>query len=125
MTDEFRIHRLIEEVLDSGRTAEEVCAECPELLPVVETRLRQIRRVEHELDALFPSSSRQTSGAMRPATYNNDQLAEIRNKRISSPPVDRLRGVAKWRRGRPVAVALVLLLVALCVMLFGAIFVWQ
>ena len=54
MTDEIRIRELLEKVLESGRTPEEVCAELPELLPVIRRRLRQIRRVEQEVWAIFP-----------------------------------------------------------------------
>ena len=50
------------EVLDSGRTPEEVCAECPELLPVLRRRLRHIRRVERGLQMLFPSSAAEHAG---------------------------------------------------------------
>src|SRR4030095_13172409 len=34
---------------------EEVCGSCAELLPVVRERLRQMRRLEAEVDALFPN----------------------------------------------------------------------
>jgi serine/threonine-protein kinase len=54
MADDPRIEQLLEELLDSNATPEQVCATCPELLPVVRQRWRQIRRVEADLDALFP-----------------------------------------------------------------------
>jgi serine/threonine-protein kinase len=54
MTDDPRVQQLLEELLDSQATPEEVCASCPELLPVVRDRWRQMGRVLAGLDALFP-----------------------------------------------------------------------
>jgi serine/threonine-protein kinase len=54
MTDDPRGQRLLDELLDAQATPEEVCAPCPELLPVVGERWRQMRRVRADLDALFP-----------------------------------------------------------------------
>ena len=39
MTDDPRVQQLLDELLDSQATPEEVCAPCPELLPVVRKRL--------------------------------------------------------------------------------------
>jgi serine/threonine-protein kinase len=47
---------LLEEILDSERTPEEVCRDCPELLPQLLAELRHIRAVEGQLAALFPES---------------------------------------------------------------------
>jgi serine/threonine-protein kinase len=52
-----RVERLLDELLDSNSTPEQVCADCPELLPQVRTHWRQIRWVNAELNALFPGSS--------------------------------------------------------------------
>ena len=38
--------QLLEEILDSGRTPEEVCRDCPELLPEVRRRWQAFRRVD-------------------------------------------------------------------------------
>jgi serine/threonine-protein kinase len=54
MTDDPRVEQLLDELLDSDATPEEVCGSCPELLPVVRDRWRQMRRVQADLDALFP-----------------------------------------------------------------------
>lgn len=51
-----RVLDLVQEVLDSKRTPEEVCAECPELLPAVKREWRQACRVDSELAAMFPAS---------------------------------------------------------------------
>ncbi len=55
MADEPRVQQLLDEILDSGWTPEEVCGACPELLPEVRRRWQQVRAVEAGLDALFPT----------------------------------------------------------------------
>jgi tetratricopeptide (TPR) repeat protein len=55
MIDEPRVQELLDELLDRWTTPEDVCGDsCPELLPVVRERWRQIRRAQAELDAIFP-----------------------------------------------------------------------
>src|SRR4051812_18815550 len=56
MAAESRVQELLDEISDSGRTPEEVCTACPELLPEVRRRWQQMRIVEAELDAMFPAS---------------------------------------------------------------------
>ena len=56
MADDPRVQRLLDEICDSGCTPEEVCGDCPELLPEVRRRWLQMRIVEAELDALFPAA---------------------------------------------------------------------
>jgi serine/threonine-protein kinase len=60
MTDDPRLQQLLDELLDSQATPEEVCGSCPELLPVVRQRWRQMRRLCAELDVLFPPSGEST-----------------------------------------------------------------
>jgi serine/threonine-protein kinase len=55
MNDEPLVQRLLDEILDSDRTPEEVCRDCPELLTKVRKRWLQMRRVNAELEALFPT----------------------------------------------------------------------
>jgi serine/threonine-protein kinase len=55
MADEARVQHLLDEILDSERTPEEVCDHCPELLPEVRKRWQQMRMVEAQLNALFPT----------------------------------------------------------------------
>jgi serine/threonine-protein kinase len=54
MTDDPRVQRLLDELLDAQTTPEWVCRSCPELLPVVRERWRQMRHLRADLDALFP-----------------------------------------------------------------------
>src|SRR3954468_1435058 len=56
MAAESLMQQLLDEICDSGRTPEEVCAACPELLPEVRRRWLQVRAVEAQLDALFPAA---------------------------------------------------------------------
>ena len=56
MAEESLVEQLLDEITESGRTPEEVCDTHPELLSEVRRRWRQMRAVEAELDALFPTS---------------------------------------------------------------------
>jgi serine/threonine-protein kinase len=71
MSEESRVQQLLDEILDSERTPEEVCADCPELLAEVRKRWKQIRIMEAELDAMFPTP-RPDCGADTPAPWNPD-----------------------------------------------------
>ncbi len=65
MPDDPRVQELLDELLDSHATPEDVCGSCVELLPVVRARWRQMCRARAELDALFPPAL--DPGASRPA----------------------------------------------------------
>jgi serine/threonine-protein kinase len=52
--DDPRVQQLLNQLLDSQATPEEVCDTCPELLPEVRDRWLQMRRLRDDLDALFP-----------------------------------------------------------------------
>jgi hypothetical protein len=54
MTDDPRVQQLIDELIASSTTPEEVCQSCPELLPEVRRKWRRVRRLSDDLDALFP-----------------------------------------------------------------------
>jgi serine/threonine-protein kinase len=69
MADDPRVRRLLDEVLDAERTPEEVCAACPELLPEVRRRWRQMRVAAAELEALFPTPA-PDPGADTPAPWH-------------------------------------------------------
>jgi serine/threonine-protein kinase len=56
MSDDPRVQQLLDALHDSDATPEEVCRSCPELLPVVRHRWRQVCRLRADLDALFPPS---------------------------------------------------------------------
>ncbi|HEV3263756.1 MAG TPA: serine/threonine-protein kinase, partial [Gemmataceae bacterium] len=73
MADESQVQQLIDEVFDSERTPEEVCSDCPDLLLEVRQRWQQMRHVEAELDAMFPTPgpnpNADTPAPLHPGTY--------------------------------------------------------
>ncbi len=78
MTDERRIWELVQEVLDTNKPPEEVCADCPELLWEVQERWKQVRRVDSQLEALFPSSDSSSHSAINKRRFHLDgQLPAI------------------------------------------------
>ena len=54
MSDDPRIQPLLDSLLTSQATPEYVCASCPELLPQVRKRWREMCYLRDELDAMFP-----------------------------------------------------------------------
>jgi serine/threonine-protein kinase len=59
---------LLEEMLDSGKTPEEVCRDCPELLPEVRQRWQAFRRIDAHVVALLPGLRTPTdAGVIAPA----------------------------------------------------------
>ena len=56
MPGELQVQGLLEEILESDRTPEEVCQDCPELLNAVRDRLRRVRALEAQVDSMFPTS---------------------------------------------------------------------
>lgn len=55
MPDDRRIEALVEEIIDSGRSPEEVCRDCPELLPAVRDKLRRLLAFQDDVEAMFPT----------------------------------------------------------------------
>ena len=62
MSDDTRIRQLVEEILESKRTPEEVCSDTPDLLPAVCKRLEQIQRLRNQLDEMFGDEDRTQDG---------------------------------------------------------------
>lgn len=63
MPDQSVLDDLLDELLDSGRTPEEVCEGRPELLPEVRLRWQRICDLRDELDAWLPPSNGGTADA--------------------------------------------------------------
>src|SRR5262245_38945270 len=55
MPDQKHIEELLEQILESGATPEGVCVGRPDLLDEVSCRWEQLRCVEAQVDALFPT----------------------------------------------------------------------
>ncbi len=68
MADDARVTELLEEMLDGGLTPEQVCRDCPELLPVVRQRWQQFARIDADFRALFPEpgAAPEAAGAETP-----------------------------------------------------------
>jgi tetratricopeptide (TPR) repeat protein/tRNA A-37 threonylcarbamoyl transferase component Bud32 len=60
MSGDPRVRSLVEEILETRRTPEDVCQACPELLPEVRDRLRRLRQLEAQVDSMFPTSGSAT-----------------------------------------------------------------
>src|SRR5262249_9685907 len=63
-----RVFGLLEEMLDSGRTPEEVCRDCPEFLPEVRQRWQELCRIDAEVGALLPEPGTLPHADARTAT---------------------------------------------------------
>ncbi|MDB5384870.1 MAG: pknB 3 [Planctomycetaceae bacterium] len=77
MSDEQRIQKLVEEILNSNRTEEEVCADDPELLRDVRERFQQCRSLQAEIDAIFPTSGALPPGAVGGSRQPAAELPQI------------------------------------------------
>src|SRR6185369_1408006 len=56
MASNPRVLELLEEMLNSSRTPEDVCLDCPELLPEVRRRWQSFCLIDEELAALLPDA---------------------------------------------------------------------
>jgi serine/threonine-protein kinase len=72
-----QVFDLLEEMLDSGKSPDEVCRDCPELLPEVQRRLRDFRRIDAELGALFPALPTPWDGVVTASVQPTDGLPQI------------------------------------------------
>ena len=52
MTDDPRLVQLLEDLLHSGGSPEEVCRACPKLLPEARAGLQRLRLLEDEVGAM-------------------------------------------------------------------------
>lgn len=84
MGDEDRILELVERVLDSHSTAEEVCADVPELLGPVRLRLERLRRIKGQIEDLFPSTVAATSVSSTQRTNGGTAFPQITGYEIET-----------------------------------------
>ena len=114
MPDDPRVDELLEELLESGVSPEEVCSECPELLPQVRLGWQRLRAVDAQLSALFPDSS-ESNGSGRP--YSSPaELPSIRGYDVQAVLGHGGMGIVykAWHLRLNRAVALKMLLVGGC-----------
>jgi eukaryotic-like serine/threonine-protein kinase len=78
------VSTLIEEMLDSGRTPEEVCRDCPELLPEVRRRWSAFRLVDGALAALFPGPETQPGADPIVAVSHPAELPQVPGYRVEA-----------------------------------------
>ena len=60
-----QVLELLEEMLDSGKTPEEVCRDCPNLLPEVRERWKAFCRIDPEVGAWYPEPEREVFELVR------------------------------------------------------------
>jgi serine/threonine-protein kinase len=95
MTEDRHVQQLLDELLDSQSTPEEVCDSCPELLPEVRARWRRMCRVRAELDALFPTPPE--PGARSAAlSREGTALPRIPGYEVEAVLGCRRRNVSRW-----------------------------
>src|SRR5262245_42830604 len=86
MADEARVEELLEELLDSGGTPEEVCRGCPELLAQVRAGWQRLRAVVAEVGAWFPQSTADSASpdGATPRPRPNPDLPPIRGYEVQA-----------------------------------------
>ena len=80
MSADPRVRSLLEEILESHRTPEEVCRACPELLPEVRHRLRRLRELQAQVDSLLPT----TGSATGPSAPLDGRCPQVRGYEVQA-----------------------------------------
>ncbi|MFO0873633.1 MAG: tetratricopeptide repeat protein [Phycisphaerales bacterium] len=87
MHTDSHVTELVNQVLDSGETPEEVCRNSPELLEKVRRRLAENRHVQEQLQAWFPLGDQPTPGEKLPPAADHrssDGLPELPGYEVMS-----------------------------------------
>src|SRR5215470_17078884 len=75
MASNPQVHRLLKEMLELGKTPEEVCRACPELLPEVRRRWRQFQLIDGQVRSLLPGlAPGPAAGATEPSAAGLPQV---------------------------------------------------
>jgi serine/threonine-protein kinase len=103
---------LLEEMLDSGKTPEEVCCDCPELLPEVRRRWRDFCRIDAQIEALLPEPATVKDGGAITPSPSATKLPHIAGYDVEALIGRGGMGVVYWARqirlDRPVAIKMML-----------------
>jgi serine/threonine-protein kinase len=75
MANDPRIDELLEELLETNGTPEDVCRDCPELLPHVRAAWQRVRMLRTEIGELFPDSNPSADGPDGAATLGPPHVA--------------------------------------------------
>ena len=86
MGKDDRIHQLLEELLSSDRSPEQICADDPDLLLEVRRRWKQCQQLESDLGVIFPSSAESKASSTRQRLLSRPvtELPEIDGYRVDS-----------------------------------------
>jgi serine/threonine-protein kinase len=70
MSGNPQVFELLEEMIVTGKTPEEICRDCPELLPEVCRRWQEFRRIDAEVGAWYPEpGTPPDAGALTPVPH--------------------------------------------------------
>jgi len=87
MAGDPRVLGLLEEMLDAGKTPEEVCRGCPELLAEVRERWREFRLIDAAVVELLPGlRTTPGDGAVTPAPPAAALPAHVNSAPTQCPP---------------------------------------
>lgn len=84
MSRDDRIGELLERILESDLSTEEACADCPELLDEVRTRLREVRAVEAQVELLFPTLAGNSALGFATLADDDGSLPSIRDHEVQA-----------------------------------------
>src|SRR5262249_37658623 len=74
MADDPRVDELLEELLETNGTPEDVCRNFPALLPQVRAAWQRVRMLRTEIGELFPESHASANGPGREAAVGPPQI---------------------------------------------------
>src|SRR4051812_22274487 len=83
MSSDERIEQLLELLLTSDKTPQEVCAGAPELLAEVQERWHHLSHVEAAIDALFPRTDDVASSIIAKSRLASPATLEISGYEIT------------------------------------------